>query len=119
MFVDNSDHEYNAGIKMELTPDQLKSTLNQMSKLASRVKYDIDEYNCTDFALDVFNYSRPANPLEIPKYHLTASTAPDGSNTPQGLYKKLVQMQGVSVESPNITIPRVKQWAAKSNVPCN
>jgi len=41
-FVDNSEHEFNASLKMSLTPEDLKKTLDEMIYLSSVVKYDID-----------------------------------------------------------------------------
>lgn len=118
-FVDNGEHEFNASLKMSLTPEDLKKTLDEMSYLSGSIKYDIDEFNCTDFALDVFNASRISNPLEIPKYDIPGGTAPDGSNTPQGLFNKLKSMQASGIESENITIPGFKGFVADSNGPCN
>jgi hypothetical protein len=118
-FVDNSQHEFNASLKMNLTPEQLKNTLAYMSKLSIFVKYDIDEYNCTDFSLDVFNYSRPSNPLEVSRAQLPYGSAPNGSRTPQELYKTLDKMQRVSVERGNINFPGIKAWVNTSNGPCD
>jgi len=119
-FVNNAMHEFNASLSMNLTPEQLKSTLIHMQYLANFIKYDIDDYNCTDFAMEVFNYKRGGNQLTIPKYDLPGGTAPNGSSTPQGLYQKLNKMksQGDS-ESANIIIPGVKGFAGSSSGPCN
>lgn len=118
-FVDNSEHEFNASLKMSLTPEDLKKTLDEMTYLSGVVKYDIDEFNCTDFALDVFNASRISNPLEIPKYDIPGGTAVNGTNTPQGLFNELKSMQASGVEAENITIPGFKGFVADSNGPCN
>lgn len=119
-FVDNSGHEFNASITMNLTPDQLQSTLIHMQSLANFIKYDIDDYNCTDFALDVFNYKRGGNQLEVPRYPIPGGSAPFGTATPQGLYQKLKAMKNQSTtESANITIPGVKGYAGNSQGPCN
>jgi hypothetical protein len=83
-FVDNSGHEFNAGPKRELTPEKLSRTLMHIRRLARYIKYDIDDYNCTDFALEVFNYTRPADPIEIPRYDLPGGTAPNGSTLLKG-----------------------------------
>lgn len=118
-FVDNGEHEFNASLKMDLTPKDLKKTLDKVVYLTGFVKYDIDEFNCTDFALDVFNATRISNPLEIPRYDIPGGTAINGTNTPQGLYNKLNSMQQQGIESANITIPGVKGWVASSDGPCN
>ncbi len=120
MFVNNARHEFNASLTMSLTPDKLKSTLIHMQYLANFIRYDIDEYNCTDFALDVFNYKRGGNQLSIPKYDIPGGTAPYGTSTPQGLYQELKKTkdQGGS-EAANILIPGAKGFAGASNGPCN
>ncbi len=118
-FVDNSEHEYNASLKMNLTAEELKKALDEIVYLSSFVKYDIDEFNCTDFALDVFNTNRVSNPLEIPKYDIPGGTAINGTNTPQGLYNQLKSMQPQGIESSNITIPGDKRFVADGSGPCN
>lgn len=118
-FVDNSEHEFNASLKMNLTPEELKKTLDKMVYLSRFVKYDIDEFNCTDFALKVFNATRISNPLEIPKYDIPGGTAINGTNTPQGLYKELKSMQQQGTETNNITIPGTKTFVAAATGPCN
>ncbi|MEO6729818.1 MAG: hypothetical protein ABIN01_01280 [Ferruginibacter sp.] len=119
-FVDNDDHEFNASLTMNLTPEQLQSTLIHMQYLANFIQYDIDEFNCTDFALNVFNYRRGGNQLTIPMYDIPGGTAAGGTATPQGLYQKLSSMkkQGTN-ESNNIIIPGVKGFVGSSNGPCN
>ncbi|MBC7886652.1 MAG: hypothetical protein H7Z13_02100 [Ferruginibacter sp.] len=118
-FVDNYFHEFNASLSMNLTPDQLQSTLTHIQYLANFIKYDIDDYNCTDFAMEVFNYKRGGNQITIPMYTIPGGAAPFGTATPQGLYQKLITMNGQGIESSNITIPGVKGFAGNSNGPCN
>jgi hypothetical protein len=115
--VDNGKHEFNASLKMNLTTEQLKKALNQLEHLSTK-KYDIDEYNCTDLALEVFNLSR-ANPLVIPRYHIPNGSAYGGTSTPQGLYQQLKSMQRSGVETNNINIPGVKGWVSSSDGSCN
>jgi hypothetical protein len=52
-FVDNSQHEFNASLKMNLSPENYRSTLTEILYMSNFIQYDIDNYNCTDFALDV------------------------------------------------------------------
>lgn len=119
-FADNDGHEFNASMSMELTPEQLKSTLIHIEYLANFIKYDIDDYNCTDFALEVFNYKRGGNHLTIPMFNIPGGMAPNGTTTPQGLYQRLKAMrdQGGN-ESNNIIIPGVKGYAGTSKGLCN
>jgi hypothetical protein len=120
-FVDNGGHEFNASLRMAITPAQLNEALTHILYLARFIKYDIDEYNCTDFALEVFNVVRnPAKKLIIPKYDIPGGAAPYGTNTPQGLYNKLKSMQQTrSAETNNLSIAGYKSWVANSNGPCN
>jgi hypothetical protein len=117
-FADNSEHEFNASLKMSLTAAELKNTMNKIL-VVSKSKYDIGSYNCTDFALDVFNCNRPNNPLTIDKYYIPGTISFNGSSTPQGVYKKLKTMKDNGVEAANITFPGFKGFVADSNGPCN
>lgn len=121
IFANDARHEFNASIKMNLSADQLKRTLSLMSTLSKRIQYDIDDYNCTDFALEIFNFNRPANAIEIPKIEIPGTTTNNsfGSNTPQGLYIKLAEMKAGSGEASDISIPNEKGYVANSTGSCN
>lgn len=115
--VDDGDHEFNASLKMSLSPNSFSSVLGKIKEL-STMKYDVDEFNCTDFALEVFNYVR--TPLQIPQYEIPGGIGTIASNTPQGLYIKLREMKNSNdPESANIMLPGVKGWVSNSNGPCN
>ena len=116
-FVDNSRHGFNASIKMDLSPAQLKAALAKMEYLSKFVKYDIDDYNCTDFALEVFNSIR-SNPLNIQKMDIPGTMSPKGSSTPQGLYLTLQQMKRNSAEANNIWVSQHQGVAGSSSGPC-
>ncbi|WP_205573341.1 hypothetical protein [Flavisolibacter nicotianae] len=116
--VDNAKHEFNASLYMSLTPAQLSTVLLRIQQL-SNLNYDIDQYNCTDWALDIFNSVR-TNKLEIPLYGLPDSPMTQSTRTPQGLYNKLQQMvNNNDPEKKNITIDIIKGYAGGSNGPCN
>lgn len=118
-FVDNSGHEFNASLQMNITPTQLQVVLTHILYLARFIKYDIDEYNCTDFALDVFNEVR-VDKLDVPLYDIPGSITGGGTRTPQGLYNKLKSIQqSVSSEASNISLPGYKGWVAKSSGSCD
>jgi hypothetical protein len=117
--ADNGEHEFNASLKMNLSSEDLKSVLNKIHYLSRFIKYDIDEYNCTDFALDVFNEVR-TNKLTIPLYEIPGGMAAAGTSTPHGLYNQLKAMKKANgPEAANINIPGVKGWVAKSSGQCN
>ena len=119
-FVDNEEHEFNASLLMNLTPEQLKGVLIHMLSLERFIKYDIDDYNCTDFALEVFNYKRGGNQLTIPMYDIPGGTAPNGTASPEGLYQQLIKMKNAGgSEANNIVFPGVKGFVGASNGPCN
>jgi hypothetical protein len=116
--VDNAGHEFNASLKMSLSPAQLSSTLTRMQQL-SNLNYDVDEYNCTDWALDIFNHTR-TNKLEIPLYGIPGSPLTQHTRTPQGLYHKLQGMMNANdPEKGNITIGIYKGYAGGTSGPCN
>lgn len=118
-FVDNGGHEFNASLKMSVSPEHFRSILTEIRYLAGFIQYDIDEYNCTDFALDVFNKIR-TNKLEIPMYDIPSGITAGGTRTPQGLYQKLKQMkEGGGPEASNISLSNYKCWVAYSSGPCN
>lgn len=117
-FADNGGHEFNAGLQMEVTPAQLQSVLTKIRYLARFVKYDIDEYNCTDFALDVFNEVRPRK-LSVPLCDIPGGLTAAGTSTPQGLYSLLKTMKQTNdPEAANINIPGVKGYVANSSGLC-
>src|SRR5690606_25565688 len=120
-FVNNENHEYNASLKMNITPAQLKVAINEVLYLSGFIKYDIDEYNCTDLAMDVFNKTvSPYDKLEIIKYDIPGGTAPYGTNTPNGLFQKLQSIKNSGGRNADkIEIPGVKGWVGSSNGPCN
>jgi hypothetical protein len=114
--VDDGDHEFNASLKMNLSSTAFSSVLGKIQEL-STLKYDMDEFNCTDFALEVFNYVR--TPLQVPQYAIPGAMGTNPSNTPQGLFVKLKEMQANrDPEVANISLPGVKGWVAYSKGPC-
>lgn len=116
--VNNAGHEFNASLSMSITPGQLSTVLNQLLQQPNQ-SYDLADYNCTDWALAIFNSVR-ATPLEIPRFPIIGMYSASNASTPQGLYKKLQQMKaGNDPEQGNITIGIVKGYAGGSNGPCN
>lgn len=116
--VDDGGHEFHASLKMNLTPDRLHWVIDKAKELSTQ-KYDMDEFNCTDFAMEVFNYARNI-PLDIPRYGIPGGIGSYPSRTPQGLYVKLKEMHDKNdPEAGNITIGIQKGWVADSDGPCN
>jgi hypothetical protein len=116
-FVDNGGHEFNASLKMNLTATQLQAVINEIARRRND-KYDIDEYNCTDWALAIFNLQR-ANKLTIAKYSLPGGQTRSGTSTPQALYQELKSIRILGgADAPNVNIPGVKGYVASSKGPC-
>jgi hypothetical protein len=114
--VNDGYHEFNASLKMKLSTTAFSSVLGKIKEL-SNMKYDMDEFNCTDFALEVFNYVR--TPLQIPQYAVPGTIGTNATNTPQGLFVKLRDMKASGDrEAANISLPGVKGWVADSKGPC-
>jgi hypothetical protein len=109
--VDDGSHEYNARYTISVTASQFQAALNTVQTLSTK-QYNINTFNCVDWALGVFN-SAGAN-VTIPKY-----VVPGGSsaiNTPQGVYNKISELaiNGNSGASTN-----GKAYGPNSKGPCN
>jgi hypothetical protein len=116
-FVDDGQHEFNASLNKTLTPEQFRSVISKIHSLGNS-NYDLDDFNCTDWALSVFNSQ--GYTLTIPRYLVPGSIKADGVNTPQGIYNKLKEMKDANVPgSDNISIGFMKAWVTNSNGPCN
>ncbi|MGN6490986.1 MAG: hypothetical protein ACTHLE_03240 [Agriterribacter sp.] len=110
---DNKGHEYNASLTMpnisEASFNAAKNTA--LTKAASQ--YDLNDYNCTDYALDVINAARTnklvvtdwlvEGPAGSPPYYYPSITFNYGT-VPNGLYKLLNQMKINAIEYENIKI---------------
>ncbi|MDB5229622.1 MAG: hypothetical protein JWN76_427 [Chitinophagaceae bacterium] len=112
--IDNGGHEYNARYTISVTPAQLQKALNTMQVLSTH-DYNIASYNCTDFALAVFNAA--GGNLTIPQYQIPGYGIANGSNTPQGLYKKITDI-ALSGNS-SAEVKGNKAYTSMSHGPCN
>ena len=113
--VDNGGHEFNASLTKTIDSAQFQTTIDRMESLEA-VDYDIITWNCTDFALSVYNASTYI-PLTIPKY-VTAGSG-ELMNTPQGLYNeiKLLQASGITTQgTPNV--PQAEEHVGASHGSC-
>lgn len=113
--MDNGGHEYNARYTISVTNAQFQAALNAVQTYSS-YDYSITTFNCTDFALEVFNAA--GGDLYIPKYQIPGfPNGTTGSNTPQGLYNKLDQMAAAGYTG--IEKPGVKGYGNYSHGPCD
>jgi hypothetical protein len=117
-FVDNSNHEFNASLKRDVNPSQLQVAINKIQELSKTAKYDVDDYNCTDFSLDVFNSVPNVSPLVIPKFSIPLGGFHHTTSTPQGVYIKLKAMKEAGVEGANINIPASKAYVEQGSGAC-
>lgn len=108
--VDNSIGEESSNIDRR-SDISYSVTLNEASFLdvaeqaitSSENKYDLNDYNCTDYAIEVFNSGRPSNEQLV---------VPNSANpyapytTPSGLYLKLNSMKAAGTTGiSNISVP--------------
>ena len=115
-FVDDGQHEYNASYSKTLTPDEFKSILTEI-RYMKNTQYDIDNFNCTDWALDIFN--KQGYGLQIPLYDIPGNLPSVGTSTPQGVFNQLMQMKkNNDTHADKIGIGFLKGYAANSSGPC-
>ena len=81
---DNFDHEANGTVQTSVTGVQFDASIAQAMNLASNKYYDLNNYNSTNFALDIWNSAHPSNQINVPDW-----VTPAGINygkTPNGLW---------------------------------
>lgn len=115
-FVDNGSHEFNASYEVSVSPENLRSAIMRIRQLRN-VKYDIDDYNCTDWSIEVWRSAvSPSIWFDIPRFHMPGSLSPGGTSTPQGLYVKIKELQDAGVQGASVP---VIGWSGSSTGPCN
>jgi hypothetical protein len=111
--VDNSGHPYNASLTLNLNEAQFGAVTSSM-QYHSADEYALCDYNCTAYALDVFNtvMSTPLDPALM--------TIPGGTpgEMPNGLYLLFEHMQSGS-SAPDIKLYPTPQTAGSSHGACN
>ena len=116
--VDNAGHEFNASLTITVDATRFQNALNKM-QAESTMKYDMDDFNCTDYALSVFNAAAPTY-LSIPGMHIPNGTFGTTSNTPQGLYIELSNLSKAGgYPGGQISIPNTAPKAGASHGACN
>lgn len=92
MIVDNGVHPYDASLFMTVSAGQFERAL-VTAKNKSANDYNMTGYNCTAFALDVFNSARePNNQLFVPNSVPQNTIFSTYGKTPNGLYNKIKGM---------------------------
>ncbi len=114
--LDNAGHEFNAELTITVSAEQFQNALTKMQEFGIR-QYDLATFNCTDFALAVFNAANPEQ-LSVPQYTIPGNS--QSSNTPQGLYNEILLVQQTGNQAfGNPTIPGVAGFVGASHGPCN
>jgi hypothetical protein len=113
--VDNQGHKYNASLRMNITPAQLSTEISTIETLSSS-QYDIINYNCVNFSVQVLNAIRLTNPLVVPLMQIPGATPL--SSTPEGLYVLLSRMKEGGPEALNILTDEIL-WSGSSHGACN
>jgi hypothetical protein len=99
---------------MTITQSQFNTVKNMTLNYASNSQYDIDDFNCADFALNCFNSIR-STPLEVPDTYRTFVWY---GTIPNGIYEKLKDMKDTNhAEAANIFIGETN--APTSQGECN
>jgi len=127
---DNGAQEINASLDMDLTETQF-NTIKQNSISWSTRNYELADYNCGNYAVDIFNSVRNT-PLIIPGYQIilpgtTNPWVPSSpitvliNNSPQMLFSKLQEMKNNNgPESSKIVIDQSHNYTAPiSKGECN
>jgi hypothetical protein len=126
--VDDKEHEINASITIpNLDPFYFRQIRANAEDLLSQKPYDILNYNCSNFALDLFNLARsPGNKVEVaPFLAVVFSGTPQITlpvdKSPQELFKTLKTMKGSNTsDAANIRIEQNHNYEAPvTNGECN
>jgi hypothetical protein len=84
-------HEYNASISLSVSQSDFQELETQAVNAANSHSYILTTYNCTNYALDLFNSVSP-NKITVPDWIGPYSGVNFGT-TPNGLYQVLCNMQ--------------------------
>lgn len=119
--VNDEMHGYNASFEMKITFIQLSVILQEIRRCQVKgVRYDVDNYNCADFALQIFNLARSNDPLLPQKYQLPdAPYNPHGTNLPHGVYRELAARKKTKpADRPQIAISTANLYSDFSSKAC-
>ncbi|WP_026750784.1 hypothetical protein [Sediminibacterium sp. C3] len=109
----NLEREEDASIIMDNMPEiDFNSAVNIAIAYANNAKYKLDDYNCTNYALDVFNFARTNNErLVVPSTSYFGITS---GYSPKGVYQYLNSRKNIDS---NIKIGNYK--TKRSHGECN
>lgn len=99
MIVDNQGHDYQASLVMTVDAAQFTAMIN-IAIIKAQKDYNMTGYNCTDFALDVFNQGRSV-PLYVPE-NIGVVSGVNYGKTPSGVYQVIKSMQANGVSGASV-----------------
>jgi len=100
ILVDNEGHEYNASIKRKIAREDLFRTIAFTRSTPEMLKYDLQNHNCTDFAIHAYNTAVRSHRLKIQKTRLGIIAL----ITPGYLYTALKKLKRDSLNTSQIEI---------------
>lgn len=111
------NHEYHASIEMNNLTELDFNTMMNLAISLRPILYSMDTFNCTDYALSIFNSIRDSsNSISVPDW-IGGQFPFDQVNygtTPNGLYKKINQMKTSGDTNANTTYGK-----APKSIICN
>lgn len=88
--LNNGNREYNASLSRRLNKDSFRLAINTAIELAKK-KYNINKYNCYDYAIGIFNSVAGEN--RIPIHHIRFPFIFGKGGSPCSLYADLKEIQ--------------------------
>lgn len=111
--ADDAGHEYQAKYTIAVTGAQFQQAMNAAQAYSTH-DYNVAEFNCADFALQVFQAA--GGNLSVPQYQITGFPSGDGSNTPEGVYQAIEGL--VLAGNKAAMVNGQKQWVGDSHGAC-
>jgi hypothetical protein len=112
-------HEYDASLTMpNISQLDFQTVENEAVNLANSQQYSLYNYNCTNYALQVYNSIRVNAPITVPDW-IGSFTGINFGSTPNALYESLVGMKTFfpGASNPNVSIG--PKYAPASAGACN
>lgn len=110
---DNGGHEYDASSLKTVTAGEFDNVMATAKYLAANTSYNLTSYNCTDYAIEVFN-SASGKHLSVADW-IASPLNYNYGRTPNGLYKLLVQQKSYGDQS----VQAYTSQAPPKSGPCN
>lgn len=93
--VDDSGHEFQASYTITVSQPQFNAAIQKLLYLNNHY-YNISNFNCVDFILQVFQAGGGNFQLQT-QYNIPVYGNSSGNNTPNGLYEQIAAMQAAGV----------------------